>query len=257
MISQGRLSCFASPSPNVPAETWLLHSNAAEADSDINAWLWHAIAEVTRPSRPIQHGIRSQRQRSDEDNPVRREHSGKPEAQGTYARCYGCASASGTSGSFRECHARCAALGARGQALRRLEMFQLRCVSVSVAVYVSSISIKHLPSEERAHETIHTPMAWLECDKPLIVDVAFMACRQGGPCKRAIDEFTRSIGVPGHMDFAPAHRGKSTEPVAASCAKCHQLKKVQKCGRCHLIRYCGTDCQTEDYERHKEVCKTV
>jgi hypothetical protein len=41
------------------------------------------------------------------------------------------------------------------------------------------------------------------------------------------------------------------------CYLCNSMMNVMKCSGCHLIAYCGKECQNNDWSRHKELCKLV
>lgn len=45
---------------------------------------------------------------------------------------------------------------------------------------------------------------------------------------------------------------------AKVCAKCQQTaEKMSVCSQCTFTRYCGPDCQREDWKEHKKVCKAL
>ena len=54
--------------------------------------------------------------------------------------------------------------------------------------------------------------------------------------------------------YADDHRRYT--PDAPRCATCNDSHEgLKKCGRCQLVRYCSEDCQSEDWEEHKRVCR--
>ncbi len=54
--------------------------------------------------------------------------------------------------------------------------------------------------------------------------------------------------------YADDHRRYA--PDAPRCATCNDSHEgLKKCGRCQLVRYCSEDCQSEDWEEHKRVCR--
>ncbi len=55
-------------------------------------------------------------------------------------------------------------------------------------------------------------------------------------------------------NYAEDHRRYA--PDAPRCATCDDSHEgLKKCGRCQLVRYCSEDCQSEDWEEHKRVCR--
>jgi len=41
----------------------------------------------------------------------------------------------------------------------------------------------------------------------------------------------------------------------AICANCGCPNHLKTCGRCRKLRYCSVDCQREDWEAHKGICR--
>ena len=53
-----------------------------------------------------------------------------------------------------------------------------------------------------------------------------------------------------------ADQQKRDTPAAPECASCGDSREdLQKCGRCKLVRYCSENCQTDDWQEHKVVCR--
>ena len=44
---------------------------------------------------------------------------------------------------------------------------------------------------------------------------------------------------------------------ACPCGCCGRLSARKKCTQCKAVRYCGRDCQKQDWPRHKAVCRTL
>lgn len=53
-----------------------------------------------------------------------------------------------------------------------------------------------------------------------------------------------------------AHQQTFTKIVAQSdkCWKCQKETDLKSCSRCKAVWYCGKDCQTADWPRHKKTC---
>jgi MYND finger len=43
--------------------------------------------------------------------------------------------------------------------------------------------------------------------------------------------------------------------VKHACGHCGQPEATKKCGRCERVNYCGKNCQTMDWKKHKSTCK--
>lgn len=41
---------------------------------------------------------------------------------------------------------------------------------------------------------------------------------------------------------------------SATCSVCEALS-ARRCGGCHLVRYCSSECQCGDWQRHRQHCK--
>jgi len=120
-----------------------------------------------------------------------------------------------------------------------------------------------------ARETLFSVASWLHPPQPKLNIYDHHLCEAGGgPCHRRIEAETAIMRMQGGIIRPPAPRlpmptGVSSFPLAGSCANCQKDKtaqpdyKINRCGKCKLIRYCSADCQKEDWNRHKKVCKTV
>jgi hypothetical protein len=49
---------------------------------------------------------------------------------------------------------------------------------------------------------------------------------------------------------------KHNIPDAPECEVCEDShENLKKCGRCNVVRYCSSECQSEDWPEHKQVCR--
>ena len=49
--------------------------------------------------------------------------------------------------------------------------------------------------------------------------------------------------------------GKAVGKIARECHICVRPQARLRCGKCQLVRYCGTECQRADWAAHKPTCK--
>lgn len=47
-----------------------------------------------------------------------------------------------------------------------------------------------------------------------------------------------------------------------SCARCHASEehlgeRLMNCGGCRSVQYCSRDCQSNDWSRHKALCRSI
>ncbi|KAJ7042452.1 hypothetical protein C8F04DRAFT_78108 [Mycena alexandri] len=88
-----------------------------------------------------------------------------------------------------------------------------------------------------------------------------------GPCDRAAKAesniWRRSFDFPPNPPNSTRNINPVDQPLSRGCATCQRDPlaapevKLKRCGRCKLIRYCSVKCQTDDYPRHKHICKQV
>lgn len=43
--------------------------------------------------------------------------------------------------------------------------------------------------------------------------------------------------------------------IAKVCGNCGTGGKLKTCDRCHLTRYCGQECQSSNWKKHKTMCR--
>ena len=39
------------------------------------------------------------------------------------------------------------------------------------------------------------------------------------------------------------------------CFTCRQITDCKKCSKCRLVKYCSSDCQNNDWTKHKVICE--
>jgi len=72
-----------------------------------------------------------------------------------------------------------------------------------------------------------------------------------------------SIFSIGHLANSSRLESKKEKAVKAILDKCsypnckytNTSTELQECASCHLVRYCGRDCQVAHWEEHKPICK--
>ncbi|KAJ3553282.1 hypothetical protein NM688_g3696 [Phlebia brevispora] len=117
-----------------------------------------------------------------------------------------------------------------------------------------------------ARESQVCTASWTHLSPPRVVSYIHLVCdtRLNTPCgrqlKEVLDEMNSITGMP-PATASNSPRVQAYFPAAASCACCESEESIDgpmsRCSKCKLIRYCGTKCQEEDWERHKKYCKMV
>ena len=73
--------------------------------------------------------------------------------------------------------------------------------------------------------------------------------RRGGTCSKC------------NPGAGPCQKHKDLSHLAqvnlTACVICGDTFNLQKCGRCKIVPYCGTDCQKRHWVAHKKVCKAT
>ncbi|KAJ6574903.1 hypothetical protein B0H19DRAFT_1126288 [Mycena capillaripes] len=111
-------------------------------------------------------------------------------------------------------------------------------------------------------------LSWLHLSEPLLVFYVHQLCEnKDGPCDRAAkadsNVWRRDSGFPPNPPNSTRNINPIIQPLSRSCARCHRdpfeapEAKLKRCGRCKVIRYCSVECQTADYKRHKNICKSI
>ena len=104
----------------------------------------------------------------------------------------------------------------------------------------------------------------LSSDAESFIDTVKSLCREGTSEKDILYRFTNYLHSFTHEI---SHDLSSTSSSAIPCGtidrknKCYYCQKngknihLQRCSRCNAIKYCGKECQTADWVRHKKECK--
>ncbi|KAI0367430.1 hypothetical protein BV20DRAFT_1000672 [Pilatotrama ljubarskyi] len=72
-----------------------------------------------------------------------------------------------------------------------------------------------------------------------------------------------NFGGMGPLPPFPKRPAGVTYPLAGSCARCERDESatnqdaLKRCSKCKLTRYCGVECQKNDWPRHKVACGMV
>ncbi|KAG4436597.1 hypothetical protein IFR05_007917 [Cadophora sp. M221] len=88
--------------------------------------------------------------------------------------------------------------------------------------------------------------------EPKILDFQAPVCVTGGMC----DGKARKIVQAEIMSLIP----KDVNVASAGpegCRTCGNTKALKLCGGCNSISYCSKECQTKNWEYHKDVCKII
>ncbi|KAI0066238.1 hypothetical protein BV25DRAFT_1797413 [Artomyces pyxidatus] len=119
--------------------------------------------------------------------------------------------------------------------------------------------------DKLALETSCNFASWSHLNPPKVNVYFHGVCNSiRGPCYRMLKKMNKELNAqtgmvankPSKADLAAGPSGPF--PAAASCAQCHTvtgLDNMKKCSGCQITRYCGSECQTSDWTRHKEFCK--
>ncbi|KAF9544634.1 hypothetical protein CPC08DRAFT_755809 [Agrocybe pediades] len=120
-----------------------------------------------------------------------------------------------------------------------------------------------------ARETNVTTVTWTHLPEPQAVVYIYHLCEAGrNRCNKEVLALNRMMAAmtPGAGPQRPAIHKKRPGveyPLSASCCKCKKNSTgspdagLRRCGGCKLSRYCGTECQTADWPRHKQLCKYI
>ncbi|KIM39101.1 hypothetical protein M413DRAFT_12412 [Hebeloma cylindrosporum] len=111
---------------------------------------------------------------------------------------------------------------------------------------------------EPARETLYDMASWIHLPQPRVV--FYSRTVDSSPLRGGKEHLSSSDQCPDEGDDSISDRryspnastvgeaGWTDESVALTSARC---------GGCKLVRYCGADCQNQDWKRHKKICKTI
>ena len=105
----------------------------------------------------------------------------------------------------------------------------------------------------------------LSCDAESFIDTVKSLCREGTSEKDVLCSVTKyvpsfTLGIsrdPSSTSSSAIHCGTiSRKNRCYVCQKNGKNIHLQMCSKCNSIKYCGKTCQTADWKRHKEECKS-
>jgi len=149
------------------------------------------------------------------------------------------------------------------------------CDAYADTVFLVAIVLDQTNSEKKVRKVLRTLASWLEwqSDRPmrsgdgrtLIRDI-FTQINHG---KHAFSEWLKGRatmrlgGVPSSPPLPDPFVGiidnKALKNLALSraCARCgEQGKPLLKCSQCKRIWYCASECQAQDWPKHRETCRS-
>lgn len=119
--------------------------------------------------------------------------------------------------------------------------------------------------DKQARESHLMIASWMHLSPPKLIAYVHLVCNAvTGPCYEKLQmvsmETAIMTGCPPSTP-PPFTTANIIFPLAASCGNCKDpntaKRELNRCSKCKLIRYCGVECQRMDWQRHKEICKTV
>ncbi|KAF8169935.1 hypothetical protein BJ912DRAFT_158834 [Pholiota molesta] len=115
-----------------------------------------------------------------------------------------------------------------------------------------------------ARETKYDVASWTHLQEPRIVIYIHHVCDAGNKtCSTTIDRQSAQMAAMSGLraDFPEFDSDGVEYPLAGSCLNCQKdtsaKSTLSRCGGCKLVRYCGTECQSSDWKRHKKICKMI
>ncbi|KAJ8073953.1 hypothetical protein PM082_012237 [Marasmius tenuissimus] len=104
---------------------------------------------------------------------------------------------------------------------------------------------------------------WTHLSPPRLVLYIHETCDKPN-CAIQFDYIHAQLSAqPGTLNIIEVENTNILPPVSGSCIKCGREKmdgsdaQLMRCASCRLTRYCGKDCQKNDWPRHKRVCKAI
>ncbi|KAK7687279.1 hypothetical protein QCA50_009784 [Cerrena zonata] len=89
--------------------------------------------------------------------------------------------------------------------------------------------------------------------------MVYLVCNATSEECQAVAQLMSSVYEGNTIKFTRPHTERHI--LVASCAGCKDVATavldLKRCTGCMLIRYCGTNCQLQDWARHKKSCKAL
>ncbi|RPD60273.1 hypothetical protein L226DRAFT_555144 [Lentinus tigrinus ALCF2SS1-7] len=118
-----------------------------------------------------------------------------------------------------------------------------------------------------ARETQVMTLTWTHLSPPRMAIFIHHICNHDRQeCFAELEEHHYAIKMLNNLPQTPLPRPRrkrpgDRHPRASSCAGCQKdatsSMELQRCSRCKLTRYCGTECQRDDWKRHKQTCSQI